>query len=107
MKNLKKTHRLSIRITATEYVIVQSRSKKCSLKLSTYIRQAIITSKIQPILDEKQKEILLSLIGLSRNFNQCVKHLNQTKEFPQHAIEIQKTINEVNHIINNFKNLKK
>lgn len=62
-----------IRFSKTEHFIVQEKAKKAGLKLTTYIRQSAIESKITSRLTEEERLFVRQLIGFSNNINQIAK----------------------------------
>jgi hypothetical protein len=62
-----------IRFSKTEYFIVQEKAKKAGLKMTVFIRQTAIESKIISRLTMEEKLAIQNLIGQSRNINQIAK----------------------------------
>ena len=62
-----------IRFSKTEHFIIQEKAKKAGLRLTTYIRQTAIESKVKTRMTEEEKIFIRQLIGLSNNINQIAR----------------------------------
>ena len=62
-----------IRFSKTEYLIIQDKAKKAGLKMTVFIRQSALDSRIISRLTMEEKIQIQNLIGQSRNINQIAK----------------------------------
>ena len=63
----------SVRFSKTEYFIVKQQASKSGLKITVYIRQMALKGKINPVLNEEERQIVRQLIGMANNLNQLTK----------------------------------
>jgi Bacterial mobilisation protein (MobC) len=72
-KTVKRERTTGIRFSKTEHFIVEEKAKKAGLKLTAYIRQSAIESKITTRLTEEERLFVRQLIGFSNNINQIAR----------------------------------
>lgn len=72
MSKSKKTHRLYIRLTAEELLIINELAHRAGMNVSTFVIYSILKSKIT-IYEIDTQAILRPLLGLQRHYN-TIRH---------------------------------
>lgn len=76
-KTIKKEVRACVRFTKYEYYIIKEKSAQAGVKVSEFIRQTAIRSKIIQRLTSEEVHFIKQLIGMSSNINQVAKVCNR------------------------------
>jgi uncharacterized protein YmfQ (DUF2313 family) len=76
-KKVVKERTTGIRFSNTEYFIITDKAKKAGMKITSYIRQCAIESKLTTRLNDEERHFVRQLIGLSNNINQVARACHQ------------------------------
>lgn len=77
LKQIKREVRACVRFSNYEYFIIKEKSDQAGVKVSEFIRQTAITSKIIQRLTSEEVHYVRQLIGMSGNLNQVAKVCNR------------------------------
>ncbi|MGN8783058.1 plasmid mobilization protein [Blautia sp. HCP3S3_D9] len=95
-KELRHTHHIMLRLTDTEYEIVEENAKAANLPLAQYARKQIMNKKVlakyEIVADLPELKKLIAEFGkIGSNLNQIARHFNTGGI---HSQEMRKTINQ-------------
>lgn len=99
-KTLERQNRVvSTKLTKLQYYAVKRRAGEAGVKVSEYVRQAIITAEIVPRLNRQDADTIRKLAGEANNINQLAHRAN-AGGFALVAVELIKLKNGIVEIIN-------
>ncbi|OUP33499.1 MobC family plasmid mobilization relaxosome protein [Bacteroides sp. An19] len=99
-KTLERQNRVvSTKLTKLQYYAVKRRAGEAGVKVSEYVRQAIITAEIVPRLNRQDADTIRKLAGEANNINQLAHRAN-AGGFALVAVELVKLKNGIVEIIN-------
>ena len=99
-KTLERQNRVvSTKLTKLQYYAVKRRAGEAGVKVSEYVRQAIITAEVVPRLNRQDADIIRKLAGEANNLNQLAHRAN-AGGFALVAVELVKLKNGIVEIIN-------
>ncbi|KAA4621354.1 MobC family plasmid mobilization relaxosome protein [Bacteroides ovatus] len=99
-KTLERRNRVvSTKLTKLQYYAVKRRAGEAGVKVSEYVRQAIITAEVVPRLNRQDADTIRKLAGEANNLNQLAHRAN-AGGFALVAVELVKLKNGIVEIIN-------
>ena len=99
-KTLERQNRVvSTKLTKLQYYAVKRRAGEAGVKVSEYVRQAIITAEVVPRLNMQDADTIRKLAGEANNLNQLAHRAN-AGGFALVAVELVKLKNGIVEIIN-------
>ncbi|ADY37018.1 MULTISPECIES: MobC family plasmid mobilization relaxosome protein [Bacteroidaceae] len=99
-KTLERQNRVvSTKLTKLQYYAVKRRAGEAGVKVSEYVRQAIITAEVVPRLNRQDADTIRKLAGEANNLNQLAHRAN-AGGFALVAVELVKLKNGIVEIIN-------
>ena len=99
-KTLERQNRVvSTKLTKLQYYAVKRRAGEAGVKVSEYVRQAIITAEVVPRLNRQDADTIRKLAGEANNLNQLAHRAN-AGGFALVAVELVKLKNGIGEIIN-------
>ena len=99
-KTLERQNRVvSTKLTKLQYYAVKRRAGEAGVKVSEYVRQAIITAEVVPRLNRQDADTIRKLAGEANNINQLAHRAN-AGGFALVAVELVKLKNRIVEIIN-------
>ena len=99
-KTLERQNRVvSTKLTKLQYYAVKRRAGEAGVKVSEYVRQAIITAEVVPRLNRQDADPIRKLAGEANNLNQLAHRAN-AGGFALVAVELVKLKNGIVEIIN-------
>jgi hypothetical protein len=99
-KTLERQNRVvSTKLTKLQYYAVKRRAGEAGVKVSEYVRQAIITAEVVPRLNRQDADTIRKLVGEANNLNQLAHRAN-AGGFALVAVELVKLKNGIVEIIN-------
>ena len=109
-KTLERQNRVvSTKLTKLQYYAVKRRAGEAGVKVSEYVRQAIITAEVVPRLNRQDADTIRKLAGEANNINQLAHRAN-AGGFALVAVELVKLKNRIieiiNHLSDDWKNKK-
>lgn len=66
-----------VRFTKSEYYVVKLKAAKAGIGISLFVRQMAINGKVQPLLDDEERQFVRQLVGMANNLNQITKKGHQ------------------------------
>jgi hypothetical protein len=72
-KKIKKGNSVRVRLTATEYFLIQTKARKANMRISDWFRTAALKAKVIARLSTEEKQIHLTLAGMANNLNQLIR----------------------------------
>ena len=98
---------VSTKLTELQYYAVMKRAGEAGLRVSEYVRQAVISAKVIPRLNRQDADTLRKLAGEANNINQLAHRAN-AGGFALVAVELVKLKNRIvgiiNHLSDDWKN---
>ena len=109
-KTLERQNRVvSTKLTKLQYYAVKRRAGEAGVKVSEYVRQAIITTEVVPRLNRQDADTIRKLAGEANNINQLAHRAN-AGGFALVAVELLKLkdriVEIINHLSDDWKNKK-
>ena len=99
-KTLERQNRVvSTKLTKLQYYAVKRRAKEAGIKVSEYVRQAVVTAEVVPRLNRQDADTIRKLAGEANNLNQLAHQAN-AGGFALVAVELVKLKNGIVEIIN-------
>ena len=99
-KTLERQNRVvGTKLTKLQYYAVKRRAGEAGVKVSEYVRQAIITAEVVPRLNRQDADTIRKLAGEANNLNQLAHRAN-AGGFALVAVELVKLKNGIVEIIN-------
>ena len=103
----KKRRVVSTKLTELQYYAVRKRAGEAGLRVSEYVRQAVMSAKVIPRLNRQDADTLRKLAGEANNINQLAHRAN-AGGFALVAVELVKLKNRIvgiiNHLSDDWKN---
>ena len=90
---------VSTKLTKLQYYAVKRRAKEAGIKVSEYVRQAVVTAEVVPRLNRQDADTIRKLAGEANNLNQLAHRAN-AGGFALVAVELVKLKNGIVEIIN-------
>jgi hypothetical protein len=72
-KKIKKASGIRVRLSATEYFLIETKARKANMRISDWFRAAALKAKVVARLSEEEKQIHHVLAGMANNLNQLTK----------------------------------
>lgn len=98
---------VSTKLTELQYYAIRKRASEAGLRVSEYVRQAVVSAEITPRLNRQDADTLRKLAGEANNINQLAHRAN-AGGFAQVAVELVKLKNRIvgiiNHLSDDWKN---
>ena len=98
------------KLTELQYYAIRKRAGEAGLRISEYVRQAVISAEVIPRLSRQDADAIRKLVGEANNINQLAHRAN-TGGFALVAVELVKLKNRIveiiNHLSDDWKNKKK
>ena len=66
-----------IRFTKVEYYVIKEKAAKAGIGISLFIREMALHGKIQPLMNEEERQFVRQLTGMANNLNQLTKKGHQ------------------------------
>ena len=88
-------------LTELQYYAVRKRASEAGLRVSEYVRQAVVSAEITPRLNRQDTDILRKLAGEANNINQLAHRAN-AGGFAKVAVELVKLKNRIVEIISHL-----
>lgn len=92
---------VSTKLTELQYYAVRKRASEAGLRVSEYVRQAVVSAEITPRLNRQDADTLRKLAGEANNINQLVHRAN-AGGFAKVAVELVKLKNRIVEIISHL-----
>ena len=92
---------VSTKLTELQYYAVRKRASEAGLRVSEYMRQAVVSAEITPRLNRQDTDILRKLAGEANNINQLAHRAN-AGGFAKVAVELVKLKNRIVEIISHL-----
>lgn len=92
---------VSTKLTELQYYAVRKRASETGLRVSEYVRQAVVSAEITPRLNRQDTDILRKLAGEANNINQLAHRAN-AGGFAKVAVELVKLKNRIVEIISHL-----
>ena len=92
---------VSTKLTELQYYAVRKRASEAGLRVSEYVRQAVVSAEITPRLNRQDTDILRKLAGEANNINQLAHRAN-AGGFAKVAVELVKLKNRIVEIISHL-----
>ncbi|RZJ50055.1 MAG: plasmid mobilization relaxosome protein MobC [Chryseobacterium sp.] len=73
VKKVKKDSGIRVRLSKTEYFLIEQKSKQAGMRISDWFRQAAKSAKVSPRLNPEELKIFRILAGMANNLNQLTK----------------------------------
>lgn len=98
VKKIKREKIIMVRLSKTEYFIIEGKANKAALKISDWFRQSAKAAKISPRLSLEDLKVFRMLAGMANNLNQLTKlsHEQGLLVFQKKCREL---IGEINELI--------
>ena len=98
---------VSTKLTELQYYAVRKRAGEAGLRVSEYVRQAVMSAKVIPRLNRQDADTLRKLAGEANNINQLAHRAN-AGGFALVVVELVKLKNRIvgiiNHLSDDWKN---
>lgn len=92
---------VSTKLTELQYYAVRKRASEAGLRVSEYVRQAVVSAEITPQLNRQDADTLRKLAGEANNINQLAHRAN-AGGFAKVAVELVKLKNRIVEIISHL-----
>ena len=100
---------VSTKLTELQFYAIRKRAGEAGLRISEYVRQAVISAEVIPRLSRQDADAIRKLVGEANNINQLAHRAN-TGGFALVAVELVKLKNRIveiiNHLSDDWKNKK-
>ena len=90
---------VSTKLTELQYYAIRKRAGEAGLRISEYVRQAVISAEVIPRLNRQDADTIRKLAGEANNINQLAHRAN-AGGFALVAVELVKLKNRIVEIIN-------
>ena len=101
---------VSTKLTELQYYAIRKRAGEAGLRISEYVRQAVISAEVIPRLSRQDADAIRKLVGEANNINQLA-HRAHAGGFALVAVELVKLKNRIveiiNHLSDDWKNKKR
>ena len=99
-KRMEKQQRVvSTKLTELQYYAIRKRAGEAGLRVSEYVRQAVVSAEVIPRLNRQDADTIRKLAGEANNINQLAHRAN-AGGFALVAVELVKLKNRIVEIIN-------
>lgn len=99
-KRIEKQQRVvSTKLTELQYYAIRKRAGEAGVRISEYVRQAVISAEVIPRLNRQDADTIRKLAGEANNINQLAHRAN-AGGFALVAVELVKLKNRIVEIIN-------
>lgn len=98
VKKVKKDSGIRVRLSKTEYFMIEQKSKQAGVRISDWFRQAAKSAKVSPRLNPEELKIFRTLAGMANNLNQLTK-LSHEQGLLIFQKKCRTLIDEINEII--------
>ena len=110
-KRIEKQQRVvSTKLTELQYYAIRKRAGEAGLRVSEYVRQAVVSVEVIPRLNRQDADTIRKLAGEANNINQLAHRAN-AGGFALVAVELVKLKNRIieiiNHLSDDWKNKKR
>ncbi|WP_072546320.1 MobC family plasmid mobilization relaxosome protein, partial [Mediterranea massiliensis] len=92
---------VSTKLTELQYYAVRKRAGEAGMRVSEYVRQAVVAAQVTPRLNRQDADTLRKLAGEANNINQLAHRAN-TGGFALVAVELVKLKNKIVEIISHL-----
>ena len=92
---------VSTKLTELQYYAIRKRASEAGLRVSEYVRQAVMSAEITPRLNRQDADTLRKLAGEANNINQLAHRAN-AGGFAKVAVELVKLKNRIMEIISHL-----
>ena len=99
--DMKREHRITIRLTDTEFSIIENMAEQADMTISEYMRKQImegqVNTKFEIVADVKEIKKLIGELGkIGSNLNQIARYFNQGGIIsPEMRTEIKKSLRDI------------
>ena len=90
---------VSTKLTELQYYAIRKRAGEAGLRISEYVRQAVVSAEVIPRLNRQDADAIRKLVGEANNINQLAHRAN-AGGFALVAVELVKLKNRIVEIIN-------
>ena len=90
---------VSTKLTELQYYAIRKRAGEAGLRVSEYVRQAVVSAEVIPRLNRQDADTIRKLAGEANNINQLAHRAN-AGGFALVAVELVKLKNRIVEIIN-------
>ena len=101
---------VSTKLTELQFYAIRKRAGKAGLRVSEYVRQAVVSAEVTPRLNRQDADTIRKLAGEANNINQLAHRAN-AGGFALVAVELVKLKNRIigiiNHLSDDWKNKKR
>ena len=91
-----------VRFTKSEFYVVKQKAVKAGIGVSLFIRQMAINGKVQPLLNEDERQFVRQLVGMANNLNQLTKKGHQ-EGFLTAVLMFEKYKNSIDELLEKLK----
>ena len=101
---------VSTKLTELQFYAIRKRAGEAGLRVSEYIRQAVVSAEVTPRLNRQDADTIRKLAGEANNINQLAHRAN-AGGFALVAVELLKLkdriVEIINHLSDDWKNKKR
>ena len=101
---------VSTKLTELQYYAIRKRAGEAGVRISEYVRQAVISAEVIPRLNRQDADAIRKLVGEANNINQLAHRAN-AGGFALVAVELVKLkdriVEIINHLSDDWKNKKR
>ena len=90
---------VSTKLTELQFYAIRKRAGEAGLRISEYVRQAVVSAEVTPRLNRQDADTIRKLAGEANNINQLAHRAN-AGGFALVAVELVKLKNRIVEIIN-------
>ena len=98
---------VSTKLTELQYYAIRKRAGEAGVRISEYVRQAVISAEVIPRLNRQDADAIRKLVGEANNINQLAHRAN-AGGFALVAVELVKLkdriVEIINHLSDDWKN---
>ena len=94
---------VSTKLTELQFYAIRKRATEAGLRVSEYVRQAVVSAEVTPRLNRQDADTIRRLAGEANNINQLAHRAN-AGGFALVAVELVKVKNRIVEIINQLSN---
>ena len=102
-KGIKRSEILMIRLTPTERLLIEDKSKKAGMNPSEWFRRSAKDAKVIPRFSVEETGWLRMLYGLANNLNQLT-HLAHASGFVSLAAKCRAMLSPIDELLNKIRN---
>ena len=101
---------VSTKLTELQFYAIRKRATEAGLRVSEYVRQAVVSAEVTPRLNRQDADAIRKLVGEANNINQLAHRAN-AGGFALVAVELVKLkdriVEIINHLSDDWKNKKR